>query len=264
MEIMKTTIVRLSVVLITLCGLCACGGSSTKITMTNEDCECSGEVLAWGDVDDFFEVVPGVYTISEKDGKLLMPVTVVKTKNEKLSRYAVEGLVCSLGSDIDHDLEINGKDVEFYACDKFASYRELCNCSVGEKVTIPFEYLADETMLKAVKAALTSECKIREICLDLEDEEDDDASAKVSKSKSSSTNWDAILDEYESFVDKYIALAKKASAGDISALTEYAEYMEKAEDLADDLEDAEDEMTAAQIARYSKISMKLTNAVDIL
>ena len=277
---MKTIIVRLSVVLFILCGFCACGGSSTKITMTNEDCEYSGNVLAWGDVDDFFEVVPGTYKISEKDGKLLLPVVVIKTKNEKLSGFTVEQFICSIGSDIDNYLKVKDKKVEFYASDKFTSYKELRDCSVGEKITIPFEYFADKEMFNAVKDALNPECKIIEISLDLEEIDEDSIEATSSKlpastindekdeedvTASSKSDWDAILDEYESFVDKYIALLKKANTGDMSALTEYMSYMEKAQALAEKLDDADDDMSSAQMNRYMKIAQKMaTAAADAL
>ena len=59
-------------------------------------------------------------------------------------------------------------------------------------------------------------------------------------------------------MDKYISLLKKASDGDISAITEYAEYMEKAMSISDKISNAEDDMTPAQIARYVKILNKMT------
>ena len=77
-------------------------------------------------------------------------------------------------------------------------------------------------------------------------------------SNSQQTDWDEILDEYEEYVDKYISLLKKASDGDISAITEYAEYMEKAMSISDKISNAEDDMTPAQIARYVKILNKMT------
>ena len=97
---------------------------------------------------------------------------------------------------------------------------------------------------------------------DEEEEEDEDDEVIVS---TSSTNWDEVLDDFEEYVDKYISLVKKASSGDLSAMTEYVRFLEKAEDLADQLDDAEDEMTSAQLKRYMKIAQKMTNAaIDML
>ena len=75
-----------------------------------------------------------------------------------------------------------------------------------------------------------------------------------------SNDWDSVLNDYEAFVDKYIALLKKANAGDMSALTEYVSYMEKAQSLAEKLDDADDDITPAQLSRYMKISQKLASA----
>ena len=90
-----------------------------------------------------------------------------------------------------------------------------------------------------------------------EDEDDDDDDISSSKS---STNWDAVLNEYESYVNQYIALMKKVQKGDMSAMSEYPKMLEKAERLSDKLDDAEDEMTSTQLSRYMKITNKMANA----
>ena len=95
--------------------------------------------------------------------------------------------------------------------------------------------------------------------LDDDDDDDDGDDDDIASSKSS-TNWDAVLNEYESYVNQYISLMKKAQKGDMSAMTEYAKMLEKAENLSDKLDDAEDEMTSAQLSRYMKITNKLANA----
>jgi len=94
-------------------------------------------------------------------------------------------------------------------------------------------------------------------------DDDDDDSYKTS-SKSSSEDWDAILKDYESFIDKYISLMKKAQKGDMNALTEYAEYMEKANDLGEKLGNADDDLTPAQAAKFIKLQAKLANAAASL
>lgn len=80
------------------------------------------------------------------------------------------------------------------------------------------------------------------------------------KSSESTENWDAVLDSYENYVDQYIKLMKKAQAGDVSAVAEYASMMEKAEDLSNKLEKAGDSLSASQMARYTKITQKLASA----
>ena len=82
--------------------------------------------------------------------------------------------------------------------------------------------------------------------------------------KGKSEDWDAVLTSYEEYVDKYITFAKKAVKGDVKALAKYPALMQKAEELSNKLEKAEDEMSSAQVARYTKISMKLAKAAEEL
>jgi hypothetical protein len=86
------------------------------------------------------------------------------------------------------------------------------------------------------------------------------AQAQTSAPASSGTNWDSLLDQYEKFVDDYIAAMEKAAAGDFSAMTTAASLMEQAESLSTRLADASDEISAAQSARLLRIQTKLANA----
>lgn len=72
------------------------------------------------------------------------------------------------------------------------------------------------------------------------------------------TDWDEILDSYEQFVDEYADLLERAQNGDMDAASEYATYMQKAQELGEKLSNARDNMTAAQVARYTKILTKMT------
>ncbi len=76
-----------------------------------------------------------------------------------------------------------------------------------------------------------------------------------------SEDWDSILDEYEKYCDKTVALYKKAQAGDISAMTEYASLLESAQSLQKKLENAGSDLSAAQAARLNKIAAKMANAM---
>ena len=78
---------------------------------------------------------------------------------------------------------------------------------------------------------------------------------------STSKDWDAFLDEYERYVDKYIALYKKMTSGDMSVMAEYADLFEKAEKLSNQLEASQSEMTSAQMKRYLSITQKMSNAI---
>ena len=84
----------------------------------------------------------------------------------------------------------------------------------------------------------------------------------VSCSSTGSADWDSMLNSYEQYVNKYIALVKKAANGDMSAMAEYAGLMQKAQDLSDTMNGAQGEMSASQWARYMRITTKMTKAAQ--
>lgn len=79
---------------------------------------------------------------------------------------------------------------------------------------------------------------------------------------SGSNNWEELLDSYEKYANEYIKFAKKASKGDVSALSEYSNCLQKAYDLADKLQNAQNDLTSSQIARFNRINEKLANAAQ--
>lgn len=82
----------------------------------------------------------------------------------------------------------------------------------------------------------------------------------VSSSASGSEDWDALLDAYDSYVTKYIAYAKKIAKGDVSALSEYSDLMSKTQEFSEKMGNAKGEMSPSQLARYMKITTKLSKA----
>lgn len=91
--------------------------------------------------------------------------------------------------------------------------------------------------------------------------EGDMESENVVAEKAGSEDWDKILDEYEAYCNKVVALAKKAQAGDVSVMTEYASLLESAELLQKKLENAGPNLSAAQAARLNKIAAKMAKAM---
>jgi hypothetical protein len=86
----------------------------------------------------------------------------------------------------------------------------------------------------------------------------------ASASSGSGTNWNSLLDQYEKFVDDYVAAMQKAAAGDISAMTNAMSLMEQAESLSGRLANASADLSAVQAARLLQIQTKLTNAATSL
>lgn len=130
---------------------------------------------------------------------------------------------------------------------------------LDETATITFEF--DDTK-GAVKFKVTSKWDVKDSnetpTEPANDTVADDNSGSVSSG--GSEDWDAILDSYEQYVTKYIALAKKATSGDMSAVAEYPALVEKAQQLGNQLENAQGSMSAAQLARYQKITQKMASA----
>lgn len=96
---------------------------------------------------------------------------------------------------------------------------------------------------------------------DDDSDDSDNSSSVASSSKSSSNEWDSILDDYESYVDKMVSLLKKAKNGDATAIVEYTSALEDAQSLTNKLANAKSDMTAAQQSRYIKILNKYNKAL---
>lgn len=89
---------------------------------------------------------------------------------------------------------------------------------------------------------------------------DDDDEFGDNISTKSTNDWDKVLDDYESLVDSYAKLAKKAKEGDMSAISEYPNILEKAQRMSSQLENSKDELSLKQATRYAKISAKMAKA----
>ncbi|MCT3807258.1 hypothetical protein HZP70_00585 [Elizabethkingia anophelis] len=84
-----------------------------------------------------------------------------------------------------------------------------------------------------------------------------------SENTNSATNMDELLDDYESYVDQYIKMYKKAMNGDVSAMSEYPALMEKAQNFEKSVNEAErgGRLTTEQIKRMNSINMKMIDAM---
>jgi hypothetical protein len=97
------------------------------------------------------------------------------------------------------------------------------------------------------------------------DDNSDVESTDADESESAgSEDWDELLDEYDQYTTQMISFLKKASNGDPSAMTEYQDLLQKAQGVGEKMSGAQGEMTAAQWARYMKITQKMTRAAQQL
>lgn len=75
-----------------------------------------------------------------------------------------------------------------------------------------------------------------------------------------SAEWNDLLDEYEAYIDDYIACVKKVAKGDISAMTEMVKLLEDAQGMTDKISEVSENLTASQATRYAKLNKKLLDA----
>lgn len=75
-------------------------------------------------------------------------------------------------------------------------------------------------------------------------------------------DWDAVLKSYETYIDNYIALMKKAKTGDASALSDYPAMMQNATDLQTKLGSAENQLSTSQMEKFLDLQNKLIKAAS--
>lgn len=253
------TIMRKSILVFGLAALFAsCGGSkkAESLTAKPETTEVKGALKGC------YEVIQKDYTIKENGSwGHLISVELKRTDKElpfdpqKATSFSVseDGKPIQVGFGIEL-LDENGDVVEI----KNANAGGIGGAYSSDDIEAAIQLNTDETGIvrwtinadnKPVTFRITSAM------------ERNTSTSNVSEEKTSSSNdWDSILDDYETYIDKYIKLYKKAKNGDMDALTEYPALLEKAQSLADKLSKAQSDFKPAQASRFLKLQQKLANA----
>ena len=278
------TIKYFAIAIMAVC-LAACGGKKgseekEEIVLTPETTHIKG------DLGDYFEVVDKEYTITDDWGDMVS-IEVKRTDAdfsfdlkgvEPYGTYG-KGVTGNAGFGIEI-LDENGNVIEKVAATESGlggmyssdDMKEALKLKAGETGTVRWSFNFDSDK-KPAKFRLTSayeEVDSSDWDSDSSssdddessssDDDDDEADSYSSSSSSGSQNWDALLNSYEQYVDKYISYMKKAAKGDMSALSEYPALMEKAQEFSEKMENAQGDMSASQWARYMKITNKMTQA----
>ena len=184
-----------------------------------------------------------------------------------------ENLIAYIGVEV---LDENGPVISAGKADynSFNDYEVLRQATPGQVVTVKIinrESLGENTPAKIRLSSIVEEEEepsgsssssesSDDSSVSSDDSSDDEES--ISSSSKSSADWDSMLDSYEQYVNKYIALLKKAANGDMTAMAEYAGLMQKAQELSDKMNGAQGDMSASQWARYLKITTKMTTAAQ--
>ena len=249
--------------------LTGCSSKSTTFVITTDDAEDIGDVYG---SNDFFEPVPGTYTISAEENALSTTIDFKIVRRYENPDYIVEKFILEAKDKEGRDIEINHKDVEFAAENMTSAYKDLISASIGDVVKVKFTcILADSKQVKEVLQSFAS-CDI-ELHVDEPEEEDflsalerdileaeADLDDEDMENSGSSEDWDAILDSYESYMDQYIKVLKKVNAGDANAYSEMMSLMQECNELNEKLSSANDNMSVAQATRFQKIAAKMASA----
>jgi hypothetical protein len=260
-------------------GLVSCGGKRVKQEELTKTIPASA-VKITGDCSNFFTVsgdVKVVLTKVDEDRENAWEVRAIipfSKTSEAMSWSELEALP---------HIEKYGRMYGFSSCSSETRYLD----EYGTELNMDLETIGVEELLKSkemadnivtqylwgfvdqdryenAKAKFDKVSGIKLVVNEVFDNYLDDEKPSVSGKKSATSSgkdWDAFLDEYESYVDQYIKMYKKMMNGDMSVMAEYADLFEKAEKLSDQIEKSQNEMTSAQMKRYFNITQKMSDAL---
>ena len=247
----------------------SCSGTPKEKQVTVSNVEISGFIK------DYVKVVDGSYTFMHDGTNASITITVELVRDVP-SYSKLGGWVSSKLNVIDE----NGNILEPYSgsfdladSDKVA---DLLNSSVGSTKKLIFKAsyfnIDNEANAKIFTNASTFEwidgifaantdLKISKPTKPINNNSSgNNAINEPIQSSDSSSDWDAVLDDYEKYIDNYIKLLKKAKNGDLTAITESLDLMENAESLGNKLDNAKGDMSTNQLKRYMKLQKKLLSA----
>lgn len=253
--------------------LASCSNKSATYVIAEDDAEYVANVYG---SNDFFEPVPGTYTITAKKNVLSTTIDLRIVKKYDDPSYIVEHFIFEPLDKEEKHIKIGKNEVEFTAENLAEAYDGLVKASIGDVVKVKFVCaLADDKQAQEVMES----CASCEIGLYVEEPEEDDIMAALERdileaeadldededieASNSSEDWDAILDSYEKYMDQYISVVKKVNAGDVSAYSEMTSLLEELNELNEKLSSASDDMSAAQATRFQKIAAKMAAAAQM-
>lgn len=128
----------------------------------------------------------------------------------------------------------------------------LASCGGSNEVESDLDSLLDEI-------EMTDETE-NETVIDEDDESE--SNTEIIDDSSSSDEWDSVLDDYESYVDDYVAIIKKQKENptDMSIMTEYQELMQKGTEWSTKMSEMSSNFGTEQLSRMLEIQEKLSKA----
>ena len=245
----------------------SCGGGETSKDFIQEKTIKASNIKVYGTGKEYVKIVDGDYFLKVVDDKVVMAV-----KFELIKEYDGSGTP-KMGNLTLIPLDKTGVAVPDLGLDfspatmgDWGKIKDILSSKLGETVIISFEWsyfskteIQKRIMEETVSFEITrSDIKEEEVASN--NSSSKSSNVKSSKSKSNNEDWDKVLKSYESYIDQYIKLMKKAQNGDTDAMTEYASMMVKATDLSEKMSNAGDDLSTSQMAKFIKLQTKLVNA----
>ncbi len=249
--------------------LTSCGGGNDKVSLTLDN------VAITGDSKDYIEVVPGTYDLKKTNGTLgeeLQLMLKFKVTNsydqDKIGDYTSIGnlsLQITDQSGVPIDLNLSPAGVSDW--DKLTS---LLKGKPGDEVTVLFNssgFPSEEKISEVLQNGKGVEITMADVTnpktepiIDNSASSYDEYEEEYEESSSDeSGDCDQFIEDYEEFVDDYIAIIKKMKA-DPSDMSILAEYTEMASNAATMQSDAADCTDAKYITKLSQLATKLAKA----
>lgn len=264
---MKKSILLLSMGLFLL--LSGCGSNKTK-----EEGKKTAELQPYqteikGYLGDYLQVSDGTYKVeSVKDG--MLSTWVIKIKVNSIQTYFEDdyGLQDGNGGPLLIDLcdeqgmPLNGFEALRSEFTEDVKIEEVLK-NIGSEDWIMFKKFQDlysKTLPENISTFNVYSKKIEK--RETSSSTSSSRTKTTTSSSTSSDDWDAILDDYEDYMNKYIKLIKKANEGDASAITEYASIYQKAVSLSEKLANANDDLTTTQYTKFIEIQTKMLQAAN--
>ncbi len=246
-----------------VCLLCACSGipKEREVTVSNVDIT--------GFIKSYVKVVDGTYKFTTNGDDASISVKLELTDKPDVE-FHNDGWNIRLNA-VDETGSVFDTGYHGFSSSEISKVSELLKGNVGDTKTVSFTWnyidldkeIGKEIFTKAASFEIIDNV-FKEGAETISVYSDNSSNETESTSKSSATSdskkWDEILDEYEKYVESYAKLIKKASSGDVSAMTESAKMLEHAQNLDEKFKDAKDDMSASQLKRYMEITTKMATA----
>lgn len=240
-----------------VCLLCACSGTPKEREVTVSSVDITGFIKS------YVKVVDGTYKFTNDGDKASISVKVELIDKPDIEYHAAGTIKLNVLDEAGNVFDAGAFGFSINTSTELAKIRDLLTCSVGDTKMVSFtwnyfgvnEEIGREIFTKAVSFEIIDESFKAGA-----EYSDNVESSSTTKVASDSKKWDEILDEYEKYVESYAKLIKKASSGDVSAMTESAKMLEHAQNLDEKFKDAKDDMSASQLKRYMEITTKIATA----